>query len=84
MSEFRPLACTISLVAEPLSQPLYCLQDHSSKKAHITVAISATELQKDLCLFRDLNRSMNLDLNSNRDYNLARTFRHSGTKPFIF
>lgn len=41
MSELRPLDCTIALVAEPLSQPLYCLQDHLSEEAYITVAFSA-------------------------------------------
>lgn len=83
MSELRPLDCTISVVAESLSQHLYCLQDRLSKEVHFTVAISAMELQKDLSLFRDLNISVNLDLNSNRDYNLARTFSHSATKPFL-
>lgn len=83
MSELRSLDCTISVVAEPLPQPLYCLQDRLSKEAHFTVAISAMELQKALFLFRDFNISVNLDLNSKRGYNLARTFSHSATKPFI-
>lgn len=42
------------------------------------------ELQKELCLFRDLNISVDLDLNSKTYYNKARNSSHSHREPFIF
>lgn len=84
MSELRPLDCTISLAAEYLSLPLCCLFVHYSEETLIAVTISAMELQKELCQFRDLNISVDLDLNSKICYNETRNSSHSGREPFIF